>query len=121
LRLDRYAFPLSAIRCSQGPRFPLRVTRSTESASHSDGARGAEIERVSVEPHLTLPWKSDVELKYRADGPLKNTLTDQFAYVERDVAVVFNGAFAFRFCDKRAFRQPLACGESLPPRLWLGG
>ena len=41
LRLDRYAFPLSAIRCSQGPRFLLRVTRSTESASHSDGARGA--------------------------------------------------------------------------------
>ena len=41
LRLDRYAFPLSAIRSSQGLRFPLRVTRSTESASHSVGARGA--------------------------------------------------------------------------------
>jgi len=37
-------------------------------------------------------WKSNVELKYRADGPLKHTLADQFAYVERDVALVFNGA-----------------------------
>jgi len=32
LRLDRYAFPLLAIRSSQGRRLPLRVTRPTESA-----------------------------------------------------------------------------------------
>src|SRR5262245_23954327 len=41
LRLDRYVFPLSAIRFSQGRRFPLRVTRPTEIASHSVGAHGA--------------------------------------------------------------------------------
>ena len=41
LRLDRYVFPLSAIRSSQGRRFPLRVTRPTEIASHAVGAHGA--------------------------------------------------------------------------------
>ena len=41
LRLDRYVFPRSGIRSSQGRRFPLRVTRPTEIASHSVGAHGA--------------------------------------------------------------------------------
>jgi hypothetical protein len=48
-------------------------------------------------------------------------LADQFAHVKRDRAVVFDCAFAFRFRDKQAVRQPLACDHSLPPRPRLGG
>jgi hypothetical protein len=34
-------------------------------------------------------------------------LADQFAHVERDWAVVFDGAFAFRFCSAiLSVRQP---------------
>jgi hypothetical protein len=49
----------------------------------------------------------------------KYVLADQFAHVECDVAVVFDSAFAFRFRDKRAFRQRLAGYHSLPPRARL--
>ena len=66
------------------------------------------------------PWKSKVEVKYRPLPMLKHTLADQFAHVERDVAVVFNGAFARRM-PRQTFGQPLACEQSLPQRLWLGG
>ncbi len=65
--------------------------------------------------------KRKLSWKYRAYRLLKHMLAHQIAYVERDLAVVFDGAFAIRFRDKRAVWQPLACGDSLPPRLWLGG
>ena len=48
-------------------------------------------------------------------------LAHQIAYVERDLAVIFDWAFAFRFGDERAVWQPLACEHALPPRLRFGG
>ncbi len=66
------------------------------------------------------PWESNVEVKYRAQRLLKHPLADQFAHVERDVAVVFDGAFAF-WAPSQTFRQPLACEHALPRRAGLGG
>ena len=49
-----------------------------------------------------------LEPKHRAHRLLKHALAYHLAHVERDVAVVFDRAFAFRFRDERAVRQPLA-------------
>ena len=49
---------------------------------------------------------------------IKYTLADQLAHVERNLAVVFDGAFAFRM-PRQTFRHRLACEYALPPRLGL--
>ncbi len=53
-----------------------------------------QIESGRVQPHHPQPWKSKVGAKYRAHWLLKHTLADQFAHVQRDVAVVFDRASA---------------------------
>ena len=80
----------------------------------------SSIERGRIEPHQAQPWESNVEVKYRARRLLKHTLADQFAHVERDGAVVLDGAFAF-WMPRLTFRQPLAGEHSLPQGLRLDG
>jgi hypothetical protein len=48
-------------------------------------------------------------------------MTDQFANIERNVAVIFDGAAALRFLLKPVLRQWLACVHALPPCLRRGG
>jgi len=48
-------------------------------------------------------------MKYRAYPMVKHVLAGQFAHLERNLAMVFDGAIAFRFCFKRATRQTLTC------------
>jgi hypothetical protein len=59
-------------------------------------------------------YQSQVEVKCRAHWLIKHMLADQFAHIERDRPVVFNGALAFRL-TKQTVRQPLACCHPLPP------
>jgi hypothetical protein len=48
-------------------------------------------------------------------------MTDQFAHIEGNVAVIFDGAVALRFLPKKVLRHWLACEHALPPCLRLGG
>jgi hypothetical protein len=66
------------------------------------------------------PECRDAEVKYRAHRPLKHMLADQFAHVERDGTVVFDGALALRSsvaCRDGAPRYSLASDQPLPGRL----
>ena len=67
---------------------------------HSATGDQLQIERARIQPHHTQPRKAKLE-KNRAHRPNKHMPAHQFAHVERDHAVVFDGAFAFRFRDKR--------------------
>jgi hypothetical protein len=48
-------------------------------------------------------------------------MTDQFAHIERNVAVIFDGAVALRFLLKQVLRHWLACEHALPPCFRRGG
>jgi hypothetical protein len=83
---------------------------------YDDGAAGDElqVERARIEPHHPQPRKGNVEAKHRSHGLLKHMLADQFAHVERNVAVIFDGTFTFGTA-KHWVRQRLACDRALPP------
>ena len=89
---------------------------------HNHGATRdkLQIERGRISPHCAQPWEGNVEVKYRTDRLLKHPLTDQFAHVERDRAVILDRAFTFRM-PRQTFRQPLACEHALPQRTGLVG
>jgi hypothetical protein len=69
-------------------------------------------------PHYTQPRKAQVEVKYRTYRLLKHALADQFAHVQGDCAVVFDGAGAFGTAKHRV-RHRLASKHVFPPRLGL--
>jgi len=70
--------------------------------------------------HHTQPRQAQVEVKYRAYPVVKHSLADQLAHVERNHAVVFDGAFAFRL-PKQTGWQPVARDQALPQRARLSG
>jgi hypothetical protein len=65
--------------------------------------------------HGKRNWRGNTE---RAYPPIEHPMADQFAHVERDLAVVFDGALAFS-ASKRRVGQPFAGDYFLPPRLGL--
>jgi hypothetical protein len=77
---------------------------------HGASRNKLQIERARIQPHHTQPSITQVEAECRANRLVKHSMADQFAHVERNLAVVFDCACAFRI-PKHMVQQPLACNQ----------